>query len=194
MAPPRAPIPIEAWDAESDQVDESSWTPGGEGWSAWNGASPEREFCEFAAALVALTRPGLVVETGIGQGYLTRRILPAVPGRYIGYESDDELRAKLRELDVWRGAAELAAEAGPSKGVLEACELAIFDSAAEWRSREIDLWRRHAPRGAYVLLHDARADHPRQGVRQWVADHLGDDGVFLGNPRGSWLYRKPLPR
>lgn len=192
MAEGQRAIPLEAWRSEPDLVDESHWTPGGEGWSAWNGMSPEKEFCEFAAALVALIRPALVIETGIGQGYLTRRVLPVLAGRYIGYESDDALRAELRRLDVWNETAQLAAEPGPSADAMADCELAILDSDLRQRAREFDLWRAHAPAGACVLVHDARPDHPVDGIWRRIAEYVGDQGVFLGNPRGTWLYRKPL--
>jgi hypothetical protein len=194
MGAKRSPIPIEQWDSEPAPADESNWTEGGEGWAAWNVWSPEKAFCEFAAALVALTRPGLVVETGIGQGYLTRRVIPALSGCYVGFESDDDLRARLRDLDVWDDRVQLAAEPDAPSEIFAACDLAILDSKAPMRVWEIDRWREHAPPGAYVLVHDARPDHPvKGGGWRQLAEYLGDQGVFLGNPRGSWLYRKPLP-
>jgi hypothetical protein len=190
----RPQIPIEQWDSEPAPIDESSITKGGKGWESWNSFSQEKAFCEFAAALVALTRPRLVVETGIGQGYLTRRLLPVLTGRYLGFESDDEYRAKLRGLHVWTDTAEVAAEPEASSEVLAQCDLAILDSAPETRWREINRWLDHGSPGAYVLIHDARPDHPLKdsGFRH-LAAFLGDRGVFLGHPRGSWLYRKPLP-
>lgn len=185
-------IPTGPWESEPELTDESDFTPGGEGWSAWNGMSPEKEYCEFGAALVSLLRPRLIVETGIGQGYMTRRLLAVKTGRYVGYESDDDWRARLRDLDVWDETAELASEPEPSPEVLAACDLAVIDSWAVQRLSDIDLWRKHAPAGGYVLIHDARPDHPSGGIWQKLAEYLGDEGVFLGNPRGSWLYRKPL--
>lgn len=155
--------------------------------------SPEREFCEFAAALVALVRPGLVVETGVGQGYTTRRLLEVLPHRYIGYESHEELRGRLAALDVWGERAELSTDSGPSAEVMSRAELTVLDSHIPVRAREMDLWREYAPAGAYVLVHDARPDHPMEdGIWRKIAEYVGDEGVFLGNPRGCWLYRKPL--
>lgn len=186
-------IPTEAWIAESEQVDESNWTVDGQGWTAWNVMSPEKEFCDFAAALIALVRPALVIETGVGQGYLTRRILPRLPGRYVGYESNDDLRPKLLELEIWTPEARLSEDVGPTPEAIAACDLAIFDSVVLERKREVDLWHEHAHAGAYVLIHDARPDHPsKNGLHRKAAEYLGDKGIFLGNPRGCWLYRKPL--
>lgn len=186
-------ISLDQWDCEPEPGDESQHTEGGKGWASWNVYSAEREFCEFAAALVAINRPRLVVETGIGQGYTTRRVVPALSGRYLGFESDDEIRGQLRGLDLWSGSVELSEEPEASAEVLAECDFAILDSAVRERLREIDRWLEHAPPGAFVLIHDARPDHPKvnSGFRR-LAKHLGDEGVFLGNPRGAWLYRKPL--
>lgn len=193
MGAGRQPISTEAWTREAEPVDESAWTQGGEGWSAWNDMSPEREFCEFAVALIGLVRPSLVIETGIGQGYLTRRILAALPDRYLGYESNDDLRSWLRELTIWTAKARLADASVPAAETIAEAGLAIFDSAMMQREQEVNLWREHAPRGAYVLVHDARPDHPKKnGIHRLAAKYLGDSGIFLGNPRGAWLYRKPL--
>lgn len=190
----RGAIPMDQWAAEPAPTDESSQTAGGEGWVSWNGWSPEKAFCEFAAALVALNRPGLVVETGIGQGYTTRRVLPVLSGRYLGFESDDDLRARLRNLDVWSDTVELADDPEASPEILSACDLAILDSDLPQRKREIDRWLEYASPGAFVLVHDARPDHPvKRSPFRWLARYLGDEGVFLGNPRGAWLCRKPLP-
>jgi hypothetical protein len=186
-------IPIDQWDEEPDPVDESLHTQDGEGWESWNGFSPEKAFCEFAAALVAINRPGLVVETGIGQGYTTRRILPMPSGRYLGFESDADLRARLRDLNVWSETAQLASEPEASSEVFAACDLAILDSDLPQRKREIDRWLESAAPGAFALIHDARPDHPaKPSFFRKLADYLGPHGVFLGNPRGAWLFRKPL--
>lgn len=190
-----APAPPSAWLGEPPPSSEGEWTPGGEGWAAWNQHSPEREFAEFTAALVRLVRPALVVETGVGQGFTTRRVLDALDGSYIGYESDAGFRDGLRELDVWGEDILLAEQAEPTPQVMRRCELAILDSApTNRRKREIDLWRRVAPAGAFVLVHDVRPDHPRgrsNGVHRSLARHVRRmGGTLLGNPRGGWLARK----
>lgn len=191
--PARDRVPIEQWNIEPPPIDESKQTSDGAGWASWNGWSAEKEFCEFAAALVRLNRPELVVETGIGQGYTTRRVISTLTGRYVGFESDDELRSQLRNLDVWSDTITLSDAPEPSSDIFSACDLAIIDSDPALRMREIDRWLECASPGAFVLIHDARPDHPLKdsGFRR-LAKYLGEKGVFLGNPRGAWLYRKPL--
>lgn len=133
-----------------------------------------------------------MVETGIGQGYTTRRLIPVLTGRYVGFESDDDLRAQLRGLDIWTDQVMLAEEPEATPEVLAECGLAILDSDLGQRKREIDAWFEHAPPGAFVLVHDARPDHPaKPSFFRKLAEYLGDQGVFLGNPRGGWLFRKP---
>jgi hypothetical protein len=154
--------------------------------------SAEVEFCEFVAALVRLIRPQLVIETGVGQGFSTRRILAALSGHYVGYESDAGFREALKGLDVWGESAQIAEEAEPTPEVMARCDLAILDSGPRKRRvREINLWRAYAPSGSHIVVHDARPDHPRNGLHRRLAGELAGEGLFLPNPRGSWLHRKP---
>jgi hypothetical protein len=63
---------------------------------------PRKEFCEFVVQLVELTRPSEVIETGIGQGFLARRIKPRHP-RILPPEPARGLRrreARLADLPV----------------------------------------------------------------------------------------------
>jgi tRNA A58 N-methylase Trm61 len=40
--------------------------------------SPEQEFCELVGALVGIVKPAFVIETGVGQGFTTRRVARAL--------------------------------------------------------------------------------------------------------------------
>jgi O-methyltransferase len=110
-------IDLHAWTAEPPPGDEADYTPvRPDHWHSWNGMSAELEFCEFGAALVRLLQPRLVLETGVGQGYMTRRLAEALPSdaKLVAYESHDEWRAELAKLDFWNEDVELADSPTPS--------------------------------------------------------------------------------
>jgi len=184
-----------AWDdGEPDLVDETTYTTqANTGWSAWNGWSPELEFCEFAAAVVKLHRPNLVIETGVGQGYTTRRVLAALPDNstYRGFETDSDMAAVIR-----RHLPEHATVTNghPAARDYRAADLTILDSLGKLRANELALWWKTARPGAVLLTHDADDQgHSRGTPHHRLARRirlLRIPGVFLKNPRGGFLGQK----
>ena len=88
----------DAWVSEPALGEEQSrWSASASTWRSWNRMSPEQEFCEFVAAVVRLVKPELVIETGVGQGFTTRRIAAALASGSVlkGFESDDAWRERL---------------------------------------------------------------------------------------------------
>ncbi len=181
------------WALEPALQDESSHTPWAEpGWQAWNNMSPELEFCEFAGTMVRLAKPAVVVETGVGQGFTTRRIARNLGGgRLVAYESDHPWRAMLRGLEFFRGATiELSEEPTPSEDQLRDAGLTVLDSDFSIRFEELRRWCRAAPPRALLLVHDSGNGHAsRTGHARLrgLIEELGLTGTFLQNPRGSFL-------
>lgn len=182
------------WFVEPEPCDEAAFTPWAQpGWRSWNSMSPEVEFTEFAGRLVRMLQPALVVETGVGQGYTTRRLAAGLgpDGRLRAYESDGYYRALLSRLPFFTEAGrELAPEPTPPPDALAQADLTILDADDELRYDEIRRWAAAARPGALVLVHDAGNDHPpgtlHHRVRALVAE-LGIAGRHLANPRGSFL-------
>ena len=190
-------IGLRAWEDEGDTYDESTVGKFGRpGWHAWNNMSPEVEVCETAAQLVRMVRPLVLVETGVGQGYATRRIAAAMPADavYHCYESDNGLREALRGLPFFTGpSVVLAEEQTPSVEVFAAADFAMLDSAVKFRDGEIRSWWEHAHEGAYVFIHDTGNGHPEwtpHFKHAQLIRELGIPGVFFANPRGSFLGQK----
>lgn len=187
------------WASEPELVDEQRFTTGAEpGWSAWNVMSPELEFCELAAALVRIVRPRVVLETGVGQGFVTRRILAALPeeARYLGFEGSGSWRSSLDSLELFLrdGRVRIARTAAPTPEDWGQAALAVIDSEGRTRPREVEGWWDHASPGSLALIHDAHPGHTRGSNHQKLAAHiarLGIPGVFLPNPRGAFLGQKP---
>lgn len=189
---------LKAWLDEPALEDEASHTPWADpGWLAWNGMSPELEFCDFAAALMLLLQPALVIETGVGQGYLTRRLAARMRAgqRLLVFEDDAEIRRDLEGLPFFSTPnRSLGASSSPAAVDLAGAGLTILDSEVPIRLEELDLWIEVAPPGAMLLVHDTGNGHGPETAHQLIRDRLnerGVDGVFLRNPRGSFLGLKP---
>lgn len=181
-------VEVSGWIEESELKTEAGQ------WSSWNGYSPEREFCDFAASLITLIKPKLVIETGVGQGYITRRTAPAMPeeSRYVCFETHPEYFRQVFEAgyEAWNGTLD-----DPfGLNLLKDADLTILDSAGgPIRLGEIETWHKNAKEGSYVLIHDVSHWHaPTTGHYQhWklIVDRC-ITGVVLNNPRGSFLGQK----
>jgi len=175
---------VTGWDREPSTTDERNFTTHAAlGWQAWNGMSPEQEFCEFAATMARVTGARIVIETGVGQGYTTRRLLDALRphgGTLLAFESDA----------MWRGKVPLDLGDTPTGEQLAAADLTVLDSDVPVRLAEIARWRTHARAGALLLVHDCGNGHaddtPHAQIREHI-ESLGIAGRFLANPRGGFL-------
>jgi len=192
-----API-VEAWEQREQPVDETEFTPWAKaGWQSWNGQSPEIDVCAFVQSLVVMMQPKLILETGVGQGYMTRAITAVLDDHQllISYESDDYWRAALWSLPFWtdnRFTTQLSQNLTPLEGDIARADLCVFDSDFEVRFAEIQWWHDFAKPGAVALIHDT-ADAPdtiHQSTRELIED-LGMTGVFLNNPRGCFMAVQP---
>ncbi len=186
------------WIEEPPAADDTRFITWAEpGWHSWNLASPEVEFCEFVASVVTMTRPRLVVETGTGQGFVTRRVAASLYEgcRLLTFEQDDDLRAKLSQLPFFTGdRIRLAAKGSPTADDLEQAELTILDSDGSLRLTELQVWWQAAPPGAVIVAHDAGNGHPDCSHHARLAGlirELGIPGIFFRNARGSFLGVRP---
>lgn len=188
---------LDAWAAEPDLVDETDFTPWAEpGWNSWNGMSAEREFSEFAGLLARLMQPGLVVETGVGQGYSTRRIASGLGnGTQLCFESDPDIRAGLSSLSFFDSPRHvLSSYPAPSLADFARADLTVLDSEPPGRYAELRDWRAAATEGSVLLVHDCGNNHPEgtlhNELRQIIME-FDVPGVFFKNPRGAFLGLHP---
>jgi hypothetical protein len=180
---------VSAWDCEPGTVDEREFTPWAEpGWASWNGMSPEREFCEFAGSLARMLQPRTILETGVGQGFTTRRLVEGSPNSgLICVESADDWLGRV-DLSQIRAAA-VKSETATEQDFAEA-RLTVLDSDPPHRFRELTMWRCHALPGSVLLVHDCGNGHPRGSLHvelREAVDRLSVPGRFLSNPRGGFL-------
>ncbi len=159
--------------------------------------SAEVELCEFVVALANVLRPEQLIETGTGQGFLTRRLKAALGADQLltCFESDDTWREALSTLRFFDGErAALSSSESPSSAELSRAELTCLDSDLRHRLQEIERWWDAATPGAALFVHDAGNGHSADTVHGQVRDtitRLGIPGVFLANPRGAFVGVKP---
>jgi hypothetical protein len=181
------------WDAEPEPRDEGRCTASAEaGWLSWNCKSPEVWFCEKAAELVREHQPAVVIETGVGQGYVTRRIEKALPegSRLLCFESDPAWHRLLEGTGFFDNERLLLMARPPEAADFQAGGLCVLDSSFGQRKREIRLWKEHAPRGSVMLVHDVTERHDAAHVCRRLYDFIRGldlDGEYLPNPRGGFL-------
>jgi hypothetical protein len=186
-----------AWNEVELAVDETMFTPWAEkGWLSHNGQSPEVAVCDFVSKLIRMMCPTLVIETGVGQGYMTRTIEQALcnGGHLVAFESDDEWRTHISGQPFWRHneRAILSPNQTPAAAEWSWADLSFIDSDFDVRFEEIRLWDEYAKPGAVALIHDTmdRDETSHKLVRELIQD-LGMTGVFLQNPRGCFMAVQP---
>lgn len=182
-------IPVDAWAEEPVTFPEAKFTPGAEkGWSAWNEWSVEVEVADFLPALIDLIGAVRVIETGCGQGYVTRRI--AGHANILTFETDADLHERISRLDVWDSELELADHPTPTEEEVAEADLMICDSDVRFRVDEIRRWVEHGKPGSYLWTHDTAKHH---GWLPAVIFKLvaGLPRLQFDNPRGSTLVYKP---
>jgi len=179
-----------AWiDGEPDVVDESVFTKGCQlGFHSWNGWSPEREFCEGAAEIVGQLDPEVIIETGVGQGFTTRRVHEALPenSTYLAFEADPRMYSQIPTGDF---PAIQFCEGHPTAQDYESADLVIFDSLGKLRRGEMRLWASSAQKNSYILCHDADLSRPGTPHHRnaKLIQRLKLRGVWTPNPRGGFF-------
>lgn len=147
------------------------------GWTAWNGESPEIEFCQFVGLLAKMVDPEIIIETGVGQRYVTRH-LPEEP-EWLGYESDSQ----------WRSEGCQDAET-PGPDQFAVADFVVLDSDPEWRIPELQQWREYGKPGSLAVVHDCGNGHSPNSEHALIrksVEALGVPGFWLSNPRGGWV-------
>lgn len=187
------------WTAEPELQDETLNTPWADaGWHSWNDMSPELELCDALVSLVVVFRPTRIVETGTGQGFLTRRIAAVLRGdqTLTCFESDPAWREALASLPFFDG-HRCVISPHDSPGTLDfaGADLTCLDADFPYRLLEIQRWWQAAAEGALVFVHDVGNGHgpdtPHATVRAQIVE-LSIPGFFLANPRGAFIGVKPI--
>lgn len=163
-------------------------------WSAPDKDATEVEVTNFIAALVRLTKPSVVVETGTYTGRTTAAIASAMQMNGVGvvatFEVDPERAVAaydaLREL-VDAGVVRITAAAITSDSCPHSVEVAFLDSGMRTRGEDMAVvWPRLTP-GGIVLVHDASPERPPGRVTPPGPHQMFD----IATPRGLTVFQKP---
>ena len=182
------------WTVEPLPRDEILNTPWADpGWHSWNNMSPEVELCELVVSLIVAARPKWIIETGTGQGFLTRRIGAVLRGEQslTCFESDPMWRKALTLLPFFDGEHRvISPNDSPNTAELATADLTFLDADFPYRLPEITRWWQAAAEGAVVVVHDAGNRHgpdtAHATVRALIVE-LAIPGFFLANPRGAFI-------
>ena len=172
------------WHHEEEPIDEFEFSKIKHGYHAWNIMSPELEFCVLAGATVAeLGDEAIIVETGVGQGYVTRRILDNLHENqlFYAYESDPDWLAAIKpHFDSIRPGS-------PGINVIAEADFLVFDSNSTSRLQEMKDWAEFGLIGSLCLIHDTFHHSQPHGDILRRINSWKFDGEFIPIPRGAWL-------
>lgn len=154
---------------------------------SWNLMSPEKEFCDYVVqALGSLqnTRHRVsIIETGVGQGFVTRRVINRlrVGDNFLGYDTAQWCLDLIpEEYKDW------FVIGSPSKSLIGVADLVILDSEIPQRERELQLWIDHGKPGSELIIHDVpeRMNPPSNLHKMVTRAHFKDS--WTTNHRGGW--------
>jgi hypothetical protein len=130
--------------------------------------------------------PAYFIETGVGQGFVTRRLIEAMHplSTFLAYDTEQEYidaipRENLPDLDI------VFYHGTPNDHVMGLADLVVIDSDLSVRPHEIAVWGREGAKDSELIVHDVQNnDHPTITTQAVLA--LGIWGKFLENERGGW--------
>ena len=169
------------WTSEPEPVPEATFTPWADpGWLAWNAHAVEVQIADFVGAFIRWSHPVLTLETGVGQGFITRRYQT----NRLLYESDDD----------WSTRLPIKVEGiTPTATMIRQADLTILDSNFPLRFAELWLWYSEAKPDGWLFVHDTGTRHPPGTAYQLLGTTIrsfGLGGLWLDNPRGAWIGRR----
>lgn len=196
MPEPDWDLLLAPWSTETEVHSERLHTPWTIGhWHSWNEHAVEEEIAEFLTNfLYEVTAqkgvPTLALETGTGQGYLTRA-LTRTTAKVVCYESDVAWRRQLVERSIFpRKGAILSQYPTPGSVAMSKADVVFLDSMDPFRMAELCLWASVGKPGSYLWVHDTGNGHPSWDGHYTLGQLIRTlklPGRFLENPRGSFV-------
>jgi hypothetical protein len=171
---------------------EGIYTDWGKGWTSTSGKAQEQEFSNFLVSLINLNRPKTIIETGIGDGLTTRKLVAAaksIGALYTAFEHDEQYRKTAKVCGCV-----VSNLPTPSADQMANADLVILDSMTSYREKEIELWLEYGRAGSTMVVHDVSARHRADQIHRRLFNFIqerGIHGAYLHNPRGGFIATKP---
>jgi hypothetical protein len=171
-------------------------------WSMFDGWTAEIEVLDFLYALVRMTKPHRVIETGTWLGRSAIAIGSAIRDNGFGHlltieQSDEVAKIAARNIRKQELSEFVTLHVGgslESELAEQSYDLALFDSDIPLRAREFKKFYSHLEPGAIVVFHDTA------GLYEGSADNVIDlmtmgmaEGIFFETPRGIFVGRTVKP-
>jgi hypothetical protein len=158
----------------------------------WNGMSPEIGFCQFIVELLHELqwqyeeKTMLIVESGVGQGFVTRRVLGNMREEdfYVGCEVNQYF-IDLIPKDI-QDRNNVAFVIDNAATLLTGADLVILDSDMDVRPQELEAWIGHGKPGSHLVIHDTPEMQSPSGVLVSRIARSGIPGHYTTNYRGGW--------
>ncbi len=193
---------LRPWTSEPPLVTERTHTVWADPrWQAWNEHAVEFQIALFLQHLAQhISRRGniIAIETGVGQGFVTRRLEAAIDSHtdiLWLFESDHEWRAQLAE-HPWfdsRFGVCLKDDPTPTWMQMGAADLVVLDSNDPWRIAEVALWYACGKEDSVMFVHDTGNGHPSWDGHYSLGQLIRTmkiPGIWLENPRGAFLSQR----
>jgi len=176
------------WVNEAPLVDEVEFSGKWTGFNAWNIMSPELEFCNVAKYVTkSLHDTATIIETGLGQGYVTRRVLSVMKDtqRLITFDHQERWLDMVENVPP---SPQFSYELGqPGYLDMVTADFVILDSEPSRRKEELSLWFNHSPPHSMLLVHDTFHDSIEDSDTTRFIKRHNLQGWWFDNPRGSFL-------
>jgi hypothetical protein len=166
-------------------------------WLSWNSMSPEFQFTLMAAwqiRQIQSQRPEdegvIVVETGLGQGYVTRAMLKVMDSGLDTLFSYDTEQPWI-DMVVGGGVCLTTGLGSPGGHMMAKADLVVLDSNS--RLDELLSWIAHGHRDSRLLIHDTFHHLTPPGeYTDWLNRYIKNGdlwGEYIDAPRGWFLGR-----
>jgi hypothetical protein len=171
-------------------------------WSMFDGFTAEVEVLDFLYALVRMTKPNRVVETGTWFGRSAIAIASALRDNGFGHlltieQSDEVAKTAAQNIEEQELSEFISLHIGKSLEVglgEDTYDFALFDSDVPLRAAEFKKFYSHLQPGAVVVFHDTAEFH--EGAADNVIDLMTMgmvEGIFFDTPRGVFVGRAVKP-
>jgi len=162
-------------------------------YSAFDGNTAELEVCEFIYALVRLTKPKYVVETGTWHGILSYFICKAIEKNGLGQLDTIEIDQESVEISQRRLSIFPFANVICKNSIdfipREKIDILILDSSISMRMKELRAYSNRIDEDTLIILHDTEWSNMKSELDKMVNGNFVEVMAHFKTPRGLTLLK-----